>query len=353
MTRYASPRGRGASFNPPNRFEQIVLEPDPEWLPGEEERVPTVLLRDTTQTIITHNDSPDVGFETGVNPYRGCEHGCAYCFARPTHEYLGFSSGLDFESRIVVKERAPELLRRELSSKRWKPQVIAMSGVTDCYQPVERRLQITRRCLEVLAEFKNPVCIITKSHLVTRDIDLLSDLARCEAAAVFISVTSLDSELARKLEPRAASPELRLNAIAMLSGAGVPVGVLVAPVIPAITDHEMPAILKAAVSAGATFAGYVPLRLPYALKGLFDDWLKRHFPDRREKVLNQLRSMRDGKLNDPQFGSRMRGSGPLGEQLEQIFHVSCRRAGIGSREAALRLSTSHFRVPPGPQLTLF
>src|SRR5687767_5823889 len=263
-------KGRGAAHNPPNRFEEIHLEPGEDWNPDEEGTLKTQLFRDTTQTFITRNNSPDVGFETSINPYRGCEHGCIYCFARPTHEYLGFSAGLDFESRIMVKERAPELLRKELSSPKWKPQVLVMSGVTDCYQPVERKLQITRHCLEVLLEFRNPIAIITKNYLVTRDIDLLSQLASFNAAAVNVSVTTLDPTLTPKLEPRASLPQHRLAAIRELSAAGIPVNAMVAPVIPGITDHEIPSIVAAVTEAGAMSAGCLPVRLPYAVKDLFE-----------------------------------------------------------------------------------
>src|SRR5213592_1870120 len=237
---------RGAAENPPNRFEKISLERDADWNDLDEPAPQTQFFKDHSSSIITTNDSPDVGFEASVNPYRGCEHGCIYCYARPFHEYLGFSAGLDFETKIMVKENAPELLRRELSSAKWKPKVIALSGVTDCYQPVERKLQLTRRCLEVLAEFRNPAAIVTKNNLVTRDVDVLTELARHEAAAVFISVTTLDGELRKRSEPRTSPPAARLSAIETLSKAGVPAGVLVAPVIPGLTDHEMPSIIDAA-----------------------------------------------------------------------------------------------------------
>jgi DNA repair photolyase len=343
-------RGRGASNNPPNRFDEIRLEPDSETAPEELLR-PTRYFRDTTQTIISYNDSPDVGFDASINPYRGCEHGCIYCYARPTHEYLGFSAGLDFESRIMVKESAPELLRKELSARKWKPRVIAMSGVTDCYQPAERRFQLTRRCLQLLAEFRNPACIITKSHLVTRDLDVLGEMAAFQGAAVYISITTLDANLTPRLEPRAALPEHRLAAIRALHGVGVPVGVLVAPVIPGLTDHEMPAIIAAAVEAGARCAGYVPLRLPFGVSDLFEQWLGQHFTNRKDKVLNQIRSLRGGRLNDPEFGSRMRGEGLFAEQLHQLFKVSVRKHGIEERR--LPLSAAQFRVPSGRQLVLF
>jgi DNA repair photolyase len=344
-------KGRGAAQNPANRFEKIHLEPDEDWNPEENGPVRTQYLRDTTQTFINYNNSPDVGFEASINPYRGCEHGCIYCFARPTHEYLGFSAGLDFESRIMVKEDGPELLRKELSARKWKPQTIVMSGVTDCYQPIERKLRLTRRCLEVLAEFRNPVAIITKNHLVTRDIDFLGELARHNAAAVNVSITTLDATLTPRLEPRASLPEFRLAAVRELSAAGIPVNVMVAPVIPAITDHEMPDIIQAAAEAGAVSVGFVPVRLPWAVAPLFENWLTRHFPDRKEKVLNRIREMRGGKLNDPNFGSRMRGQGIHAEQIGRVFDIACRRAGLPKRN--VELSTASFRVPAGPQLTLF
>src|SRR6476620_6031566 len=307
--------GRGAGFNPANRFEALHLEPDPEEEHDPERpRRQTVYYRDFTRTIIAHNDSPDVGFESSLNPYRGCEPGCIYCYARPTHEFLGFSAGLDFESRIMVKEDAPELLAAELSSPRWKPQTLVMSGVTDPYQPVERRLKITRRCLEVLARFRNPVGIITKNQLVIRDVDLLIELASHDAAAVNISVTSIDPKLQRILEPRASSPRARLDAIARLRKAGIPVGVMVAPIIPGLTDHEVPAILQACADAGAQFAGYTVVRLPFAVAPLFERWLAEHFPDRKEKVLGRIRHLRGGgRLNDPRFNSRMRGVGIFAE----------------------------------------
>src|SRR5258706_14823093 len=261
--------GRGGANNPPNRFEKIELERDADWDPEEDPLARTTFLKDHSSTVITYNNSPDVGFEASINPYRGCEHGCIYCYARPTHEYLGFSAGLDFETKIMVKQNAPGLLREELSSTRWTPKIIAMSGVTDCYQPVERRLKLTRGCLEVLAEFRNPVVIITKNHLVTRDLDLLAELARHRAAAVVLSITTLDSGLARIMEPRTSTPARRLAAIEALAAAGIPAGVNVAPIIPGLTDSEVPAILRAAARAGAGFAGHTLVRLPHAPKGLF------------------------------------------------------------------------------------
>jgi DNA repair photolyase len=344
-------RGRGAADNPANRFELIHYERDPDTPPEEAPAPATQFLRDATRSILVTNDSPDVGFEVSINPYRGCEQGCVYCYARPTHEYLGFSAGLDFETRILVKEDAPELLRRELAAPRWRPRPVGISGVTDCYQPIERRLRLTRRCLEVFAEFRNPVAVVTKNHLVTRDADLLRALADHQAAAVFLSITTLDGGLARVMEPRASQPAGRLAAVAELARAGVPVGVLVAPVIPGLTDHELPAILAAAAAAGARYAGYVLLRLPLGVADLFEQWLGRHFPERKEKVLGRLRSLRGGRLNDPRFGSRMRGEGVLAETIRQMFALACRQAGIMGRGP--ELSTAAFRRPGGTQRLLF
>lgn len=344
-------RGRGAGSNPPNRFLPLTVDRDA-WTLEEDPDPETILLRDTTRTVLSRNDSPDVGFDVSVNPYRGCSNGCAYCYARPTHEYLGFSAGLDFETKVLVKADAPELLRAELMKKSWTPQPIAFSGVTDAYQPAERRLRITRGCMEVLAEFRNPVVVVTKSHLVTRDVDLLGELASHRAARVMLSVTTLDRELARKLEPRAAAPHRRLDAIARLADAGVQVGALVGPVIPGLTDHELPGILEAAAGAGAVTASYILLRLPHGVKELFADWLGRNFPDRKEKVLGRLREVRAGKLNDPRFRSRMRGEGPYAEHIRSMFAVAKRRHGLDRPLASL--SPDAFRRPaPGGQRDLF
>ena len=347
-------RGRGAGWNPPNRFERLHVELDPasddpdEPRPGGE----TQYFRDHSRSILSRNDSPDIPFDASINCYRGCSHGCVYCYARPTHEYLGFSAGLDFEARIMVKEDAPLLLRRELASPRWKPRVIAMSGVTDPYQPVERKLGLTRGCLEVLAEARNPVYVVTKNHLVTRDADLLGELARADAAAVFVSVTTLDPALQRVMEPRTSTPARRLAAIRELSAAGIPVGVMAAPVIPGLTDHEMPAILEAAAEAGARSAAYVPLRLPLGVRDIFERWLEAHFPDRKEKVLNRVREMRGGKLNEARFHSRMRGEGIWAQHLKGLFGTTIRR--LGMNERSLTLSTASFRrIGLGPQFDLF
>ena len=351
----AAIRGRGASWSPANRFEKLHVDlGDSDVVQvGQDDverpRRATQYFRDGTKTIISRNNSPDVGFETSVNPYRGCEHGCIYCYARPTHEYLGFSAGLDFESKIMVKMDAPELLKVELESPRWKPQVLVMSGVTDPYQPIERKLGITRGCLEVLAQFRNPVAIITKNRLVTRDLDLLGELATYNAAAVNISVTSLDSKLQRVLEPRTSLPEARLEAISQLRAAGIPVGVMVAPIIPGLTDHEVPRILEACAKAGAQFAGYTIVRLPWAVAPLFEHWLEERFPDRKEKILGRIRDLRgNGRLNNSQWRTRMTGEGIFAEQIASLFEIGCRRAGIGERPT---LSTAAFR-PTREQLTL-
>jgi DNA repair photolyase len=347
--------GRGASWSPPNRFEKLHVDltnidlANVELSQDERPNPQTQFIRDDTKTIVARNQSPDVGFETSINPYRGCEHGCIYCFARPTHEYLGFSAGLDFESKIVVKHDAPRLLEAELSSPKWKPQVLMMSGVTDCYQPVERKLRLTRSCLEVLAKVRNPVAILTKNRLVTRDIDVLSELVPHRAVAVNLSVTTLDVDLQRVMEPRTSAPTARLEAVARLRSANIPVGVMVAPVIPGVNDHEIPAIVAACAKAGAQFAGYVLLRLPWAVAPLFERWLEEHFPERKTKVLERVRHTRGGeRLYDSHWRKRQIGEGIFAEQIATMFQVSCRRAGLGESP---KLSTSSF-CRPNEQLKL-
>ncbi len=340
-------RGRGAQSNPTGRFERFQIEPDPK---GPDPARRTELLPDPSRTALSFNESPDIPFDASLNPYRGCEHGCSYCYARPTHEYLGFSAGLDFETKILVKERAPELLRRELSAPRWVPQVVALSGVTDAYQPIERKLGLTRRCIAVFAEFRNPIMIITKNALVTRDIDLLQELARHQAVSVSLSLTTLDPEIQRTLEPRASSIRERLRAIEALAHAGIPTGALLGPVIPGLTDHEIPSLLEAAKSAGATHASYIVLRLPHGLKTLFDDWLQTYQPLRRDKVLHRLESLRGGRLNDPRFGSRMKGEGNFADQIGDVFRIWARKHGLDGPQPPL--STAAFRRPGGTQLEL-
>ncbi len=346
-------KGRGAGSNLSGRFEKTQREGDPrEFLPEPElEPSPrTEFLKDHARTAITRNESPDVGFRASINPYRGCEHGCVYCYARPTHEYLGYSAGLDFETKILVKEDLPLLLRRELLRKNYEAEPINISGVTDCYQPAERKFRITRACLEVFREFQHPFTIITKNHLVTRDLDLIAPMASLRAAAVFVSVTSLNPKITEVLEPRTSRPPARLEAIRALSEAGVPVGVMVAPVIPGLTDHEMPAILEAAAQAGAKHAGFVPVRLPLAVAPLFTEWLGHHFPDRKEKILNRIRDLRGGQLNAPQFHARMRGEGEFAALFSQMFHGACRKFALN--QAELPLTRENFRRP-GEQLGLF
>jgi len=343
-------RGRGTGSNPATRFERIRLERDVDWDPTQDPAPTTHFFRDVSQSVITYNTSPDLPFQASMNPYRGCEHGCSYCYARNFHEYLGFSAGLDFETKIMVKEDAPRLLREELGSRGWKPQKLALSGVTDCYQPVERRLQITRRCLEVLAEFRNPVSIVTKNHLVTRDIDVLRELARFGAAQVHLSINSLDNVLARELEPRASSPRHRLAAVEALAGAGIPVGVMVAPVIPGLNDHEIPSVLREVKRAGAGWAGMQVLRLPLNVASIFEDWLGRCFPLNKAKVLGRIRGMRGGRLNDARFETRHAGEGLFAEQVAQMFQVARHKFGLA--EDGPELSVAAFRRPGGSQLSL-
>ena len=342
-----SPRGRGAAANTPNRFDRLHLELDAEEAP---DRPPTELYRDVARTILSENDSPDVGFRFSINPYRGCEHGCIYCYARPTHEYLGYSGGLDFETKILVKENAPHLLRDALRRRSWEPQVIALSGNTDPYQPVERRLQLTRRCLEVLWEYGNPVTITTKNHLVSRDADILADLATLNLVRVTLSITSLRPEVARAMEPRASAPERRLEAVEHLARKGVPVGVNVAPLVPGLTDDEIPSLLEAASDRGARWANCLVLRLPGCVEGLFLDWLDRSFPHRVNKICNALRSYHNGELSDWQYGKRFKGEGKAADLLSDYFAMLCRRCGLALDHPDL--STNHFRAPGPGQLTM-
>jgi DNA repair photolyase len=335
---------RGTTTNPPNRFERLALEPDPEASEdGEIAPVPTQYFRDTTRSIITRNDSPDIPFTFSLNAYRGCEHGCIYCYARPTHEYLGLSAGLDFETKIFVKEQAPDLLREELGRRSWTGDVLAMSGVTDPYQPIERRLRLTRRCLEILADCHQPVSLITKSALVIRDADVLSELAKHHAVEVSVTIVTLEETLRRSLEPRAATADARLDAVARLSALGIPTGVVVAPVIPGLTDHEIPRIVSRAAEAGASHAGFIVLRLPHGVAALFDEWLEKHVPGQRARVLGRLREMRSGCLYDARFGTRMRGEGVLADLTAQLFHAARERAGLAA--AGPELSSAAFRRP--------
>ncbi len=345
-------KGRGTTLNPVNRFELIDIEYDAEWLEsGERPSYQTVYYEDSTRSILSKNDSPDIGFTYSINPYRGCEHGCIYCYARPSHEYFGWSSGLDFETKILVKRDAPKLLAEAFRSRSWQPQVIAFSGNTDCYQPVERKLQITRGCLEVFLRFRNPLGMITKNALILRDLDLLQELARHNLVSVFISITTLDNHLCRKMEPRTSAPQKRLETIAQLAKAGVPVGVNAAPMIPGLTDHELPAIIAAAADHGAQRAGFILVRLPYANKELFVDWLKTHYPERAEKVLSAIRDIRNGKLNDPRFGTRFSGEGERAEAIARLFEVCCQKHNLNQRWG--HLTTELFRREETRQGDLF
>lgn len=344
-------RGRGSSDNPENRFDQVYLDYDPDEETGEKPSPDTKLITDHTKEIISANKSPDIPFNKSINPYRGCEHGCIYCYARPTHEFLGMSAGLDFESRIVVKYEAASLLRQKLEKKSWEPETLVMSGVTDPYQPVESELEITRSCIEVLAECRHPLVIITKNYLVTRDIDLLSELAKYRAVRVALSITTLDGELAGIMEPRTSRPVRRLEAIRRLTAAGIPVSVNVAPVIPGLTDHECVQILEEAQKAGADQAGYTLLRLPYGVKDLFLTWLEQHYPERKQKVVNRMLDIRNGKLNRSEFGERFRGYGQYSDQIHQLFRQTVKKLGLNTGKKAL--SADHFRRPSGNQLRLF
>lgn len=345
-------KGRGTSQKPDNRYANIRIQSFDDGWSSEPvaQSVATEVIRESIRTIVTKNRSPDIHFDYSINPYRGCEHGCAYCFARPYHEYLGFSSGLDFETKIMVKLRAPELLRAALAAPGWEAQSITFSGATDPYQPAERRFQVTRSCLEVCAEFRQPIAIITKNALVTRDRDVLGGLAQHGCAVVFVSITTLDAKLAGRLEPRAARPAHRLRAIGELAAAGIPVGVMVAPIIPGLTEHEMPAILAAAAAAGAQTAGYTLLRLPYAVKDVFLRWLDDHEPAKKGRILSRVREIRGGRLNVSEWGRRLHGEGVLAEQLRGWFDVAARRAGL--QRGRFELSSAHFRRPGGSQLAL-
>ena len=335
-------RGRGAQFNPGNRFERLYIE---EFRPDEmdyfaveeeEKKIPTQFFRDESKTVISKNDSYDVGFEYSFNPYRGCEHGCVYCYARPSHEFLGFSSGTDFESKIMIKTDAPALLEAEFKLKNYKPDFIMFSGNTDCYQPVERQLKITRETLKVCLKYRNPVSIITKNALIERDTDIIKEMAELNLISVCLSLPTLNKELARKMEPRTSPPGRRLETIEKFAGKNIPVGVNIAPVIPGLNDEEIPSILKEASGRGAVFAGHIMLRLPYSVKDLFLQWLKKEFPDRESKVVNKIREMRDGKLNDSEFGTRFSGQGELAETIHSLFELSCKKYGLNRKKIILR-----------------
>lgn len=335
-------KSRGAGLNTQNRFEPLYIDYRDENLEEyfddteDTKRIKTQFFNDTSKSILAKNDSPDLGFEFSINPYRGCEHGCIYCYARPSHEYLGFSAGLDFETKIMVKRDAAKLLDETFSKKSWVPQSIMFSGNTDCYQPVERKLNITRECLEVFLRFRNPLGMITKNALIQKDIDILKQLAELNLVSVVISITTLKRELSRKLEPRTSVPLKRLETIYKLSSNGIPAGVNVAPIIPGLNDEEIPAILKAASENGAKFAGRTIVRLPYSVKELFLDWLERNYPEKASKIINRIREVRNGELSSPEFGKRMTGEGVYAEHIHDLFRKSCNKYGLNKEKIKIR-----------------
>jgi len=350
---------QGARSFVQGRFESVAREAfDDGWTPDDQPatELKTEVAIERARSIVSHNDSPDVGFDRSINPYRGCEHGCIYCYARPSHAYLELSPGLDFETKLFAKTNAAELLRETLAKPGYQPQPIALGANTDCYQPIERKFGITRQILEVLAECEHPVTLVTKSALVERDLDLLGPMAAKNLVKVFVSIGTLDRELARKLEPRAASPQRRLDILKKLSENKVPCGVMVAALIPALNDKTMEQVLEAAARAGASEAAYVIMRLPNELKDLFKEWLSEHYPQRAEHVMSVVRDMRGGKDNDPRFGARMTGTGNYAELIQKRFNIACRRFGLNAREAPrgrAELDCSRFRPPSlGGQMTL-
>ena len=351
-------KGRGSTITPANRFETIRREDDFEQLEPEDElaeerNLRTEYLPDDSQSIVVENNSPDIPFRYSVNAYRGCSHGCSYCYARPSHEYLGLNAGIDFESKVFVKHRAPELLRAWLAREAWTPETIVFSGVTDCYQPVEREFRLTRGCLEVANAARQPIALITKNALVLRDVDLLADMATRQTVALTLSITTLDAELARIMEPRTSPPAARLRAVRELTEAGVPTSVLVAPVIPGLTDTEIPAILQAVAEAGAISASFQLLRLPQTVRPVFLDWLARTQPNRYSRVETMIRATRDGALNDAQFGRRMRGQGPYAEQIATTFRVFAARHGLDRRLPPLDATQFHPPHDRAGQMRLF
>lgn len=346
-------KGRGSQLRPDNRFTPLQVIPDYEYLEYDEEaqaefqQLKTTYFVDSSRSIISKNSSPDIPFNYSLNPYRGCAHGCSYCYARPTHEYLGLDAGLDFESRIFVKQDAANLFRDFLIQPSWMPEPIAMSGVTDCYQPCERQFKITRQCLEVACEARQPITIVTKNALILRDLDLLQELHEHGCIKVAISITSLDQALTRVMEPRSSAPQARLNALSKLHAAGIPTHVMTAPMIPGLNDHEMPAILKAAHETGCRSAAFVLLRLPYSVKPVFLEWIHRTHPSQSQKVENYLRSTREGQLYQAEFGKRMKGTGAIADQIQQTFTVWTKKLGFNQQSEALK--TWNFRKPQSRQ----
>ncbi len=347
--------GRGARTNRSGRYEPTAVERfDDGWTADDQAPPPlrTSLSAEKARTILSRNDSPDIGFDQSINPYRGCEHGCIYCYARPAHAYMGLSPGVDFESKLFFKPEAAKLLERELSKKGYVCKRVHIGGNTDPYQPAERQLRITRACLEVLERFDHPVSVITKSHLIVRDVDILGRMAARGLAKAYVSITTLDRALARTMEPRAATPARRLDAIRALSGAGVPTGVGFAPVIPGLNDHELEAVLEAGAEAGASESMFVTLRLPLEIKDLFREWLEDARPDRAARVMSLVRQTRGGRDYDPEWGQRMKGSGPVADLIAKRFEAACRRYGLNSKRSVL--DETQFRVPQkaGDQLSL-
>ncbi len=335
-------RGRGAAFNPANKFDKHHHVEDPAELDEADLRqVKTEFIADTSKSALSKNNSPDIPFTYSLNPYRGCEHGCIYCYARPSHEFLGYSAGLDFETRIVVKYDIAAMLAKAFQKKSWEPEPIMLSGNTDCYQPAERKLNLTRSCLEVMAWYRNPVAILTKNYLVTRDLDILEEMAAMNLVKVSLSITSLKPDIAHKMEPRTSHPLRRLEAVEKFASRGIPVGIMVAPIVPGLTDEEMPEIMKAAADRGAQWAHYVMLRLPGAVKPLFLRWLEEEFPDRKQRVINRLRDLRGDALTDKKFGRRMRGTGRWADIISQLHKHTVKQLGLNQYK--LPLSTEHFR----------
>ncbi len=347
-------RGRGARSNPGNRFDVETRQfLDDGWdTLAELPPLKTEVFTETPKSIISRNQSPDISFDRSINPYRGCEHGCTYCYARPAHAYMGLSPGLDFESKLFIKPNAAALLREEFTAPNYAPRTIALGSNTDPYQPIEKQYRITRQLLEVMAEFQHPVGIVTKNAMVTRDIDLLQPMARQGLVKVAVSITTLDGKLARAMEPRASIPAKRLAAIEALAKAGIPTVVMIGPIIPGLNDHEIENILKAARAAGAREAGYTMLRLPHEVKGIFKDWLEKAYPDRFAKVMAQVKDVRGGRESSSQFGERMTGSGPVAWMIGRRFQLACQQLGLNSNR--LKLNTQAFHRPPqqGEQLAL-
>ncbi len=352
-------KGRGANYNPKNRFEVLSIEEfETDEVDGfleeneeQKTKTKTIFYKDSSKSIIAKNDSYDLGFDYSINPYRGCEHGCVYCYARPTHEFLGFSAGLDFETKIMVKEDAPELLESVFKKKSYIPKMIMFSGNTDCYQPIERKLEITRRTLQVCLKYKNPAAIITKNSLIQRDADILSEMAKLNLIKVTVSLTSLDKDLIGKMEPRTAQPLRRLKTINLLSQKGIPTGVNIAPLIPGLNDNEIPAILKESASNGALSASYIMLRLPYSVKEIFVNWIEINFPDRASKIINKIKEMRNGKLNESEFGKRFTGEGEQNEAIIKLFKLSCKKYNLNTKK--IHLTTELFASNQSNQLEIF